>query len=237
MDNEELVILYKEGDKKALELIIKQNMNIIYKLANKYTFIKDKSVEIEDLIQSGIIGLIKGVNKYDVNNPNKAMLITYAIYCIDREMRVFYYGASEKEKSNKELINNCLSINVSIDKEGEEELSNFIEGIDYSFENVIEIEFIRELRIQLEECMKELLTLKEREIIEFRYKWNGIEMTFKEIGEIYNISAERVRQIETRILRKLRNSKWVRENAKEFAELGYINEFYMRIFKERGINL
>ena len=38
-------------------------------------------------------------------------------------------------------------------------------------------------------------------------------------------------------LRKLRNSKWARINSKEFGELGYIDEFYLDIFRKRGFDI
>ena len=48
---------------------------------------------------------------------------------------------------------------------------------------------------------------KERDIIEKRYGFNGREpMSLKAIGDEYNLTKERIRQIEKSALEKLRNN-------------------------------
>lgn len=67
MNNEELVQLYQNGDNKALEELIQGNTGIIYKIANKYDGI-NRELELDDLYQSGALGLITAAKKYDFNN-------------------------------------------------------------------------------------------------------------------------------------------------------------------------
>ena len=60
------------------------------------------------------------------------------------------------------------------------------------------------------------LNEKERKIIEMRYGLNGYnaQYTLQEIGEMFGVSRERVRQIESRALKKLRNpsrAKYLKE--------------------------
>lgn len=52
MSNEELVLLYQQGNKKALESLIEANEGIVKKLANKLNGI-NKMVEFDDLVQAG----------------------------------------------------------------------------------------------------------------------------------------------------------------------------------------
>ena len=55
------------------------------------------------------------------------------------------------------------------------------------------------------------LSKREREIIELRYGLEGqIPMSLKEIGELYNLTKERIRQIETRALDRLKESEYTR---------------------------
>jgi RNA polymerase primary sigma factor len=50
------------------------------------------------------------------------------------------------------------------------------------------------------------LTEKEREILELRFGLDGKNpMSLKEIGELYNLTKERIRQIEKKALERLRN--------------------------------
>jgi RNA polymerase primary sigma factor len=49
------------------------------------------------------------------------------------------------------------------------------------------------------------LSDKEREIIELRYGLNGQNpMSLKEIGELYNLTKERIRQIEKKALERMK---------------------------------
>lgn len=38
-------------------------------------------------------------------------------------------------------------------------------------------------------------------------------------------------------LRKLRNSRWARTNAKEFNKLGYIDDFYVEVLRSNGVDI
>ena len=52
----------------------------------------------------------------------------------------------------------------------------------------------------------ETLTERESKVIKHRFGLDGHkELTLKEVGELFNVSQERVRQIEAKILRKLRH--------------------------------
>ncbi len=64
-----------------------------------------------------------------------------------------------------------------------------------------------QLKKQLEESLSEL-TPQERQVIELRFGLRtGKTMTLAEIGEIYGVIGERIRQIEGKALRKLRYTK------------------------------
>ncbi|WP_300348112.1 sigma-70 family RNA polymerase sigma factor [Clostridium sp.] len=233
MSNEELFVLYKQGNKNALNELIENNKGVIYKIANKYKF---DGIEEEDLIQTGIVGLIQGINKYDIKNKNRAKLITYAIYWIDREINNYVNGRSEKDKMNNKLYKESISLNMPVGEEGTE-LGEFIEGVDYAFENIIEIEFLRELRIQLDSLMSDKLTLEEREIIKFNYGWNSREMTLQEIGEILGLNKGKVSLRKERALTKMRMSSWAIHNSKSFMEMGYIKKMYANSYYKHSSSI
>ena len=236
MINEKLVQLYQNGEKKALDEIIQANKGIINKIANKYDGI-NRELEFEDLFQSGVLGLIKATEKYNFKNEKKAKFITYAIHYINRYINNCVNGTSVKEVENNKFYHQCTSLNKPNGEDGEIELEDCIEEIDYGFENIEEKIFIANLRKELEEVMESTNTLEQREILKMKYGWNSNPMTLNEIGEIFNISRTRVRDIEIKALRKLRGSKWAIKNMKAFAELGYINKFYLSIFRDWGIEI
>ena len=236
MSNEELVNLYQNGDKSALDELIQANTGIISKIANKYNGI-NRELEFDDLFQNGVIGFIKAVEKYNLNHEKKAKFITYAVFYIDRYIYGCVNGWGDKEIKNNKFYSNCTSLNAPIGEEETEEIIDFVEEEEYGFENVEEKIFLSNLRNELEEVMQEYNTLREREVLKLHYGWNSTPMTFIEISELFNVSNSRPRQIESSALRKLRWSKWVRENAKKFAELGYIDSFYLDVFRSWGIDV
>ena len=95
------------------------------------------------------------------------------------------------------------SLDVPIGEDEESELGEFIP--DESADSVEDIVVKRELRRQLDETMKSL-TPRERDILELRFGWNDDRgRTLEEIGEMYGVTRERIRQIEAKALRKLRH--------------------------------
>lgn len=214
MTNEELVYLYQQGDKNALEKLIEKNKGIVYKLANKFYVEKTNSIDKEDLEQEGFIGLMVAAEKYDFNNLKKAKFTTYAVHWIYQKI----YRYMQQKNTNKET-----SLNIPIGEDGENELLDTIEGVDYGFENVEERLYIQKLHEELEEAMLKYNTLQEREILKLRYGWNNVKpMKLREIGEVFNISRERVRQSESHARRKIRNTPWGREMRREM----YIKKAY-----------
>ena len=60
------------------------------------------------------------------------------------------------------------------------------------------------LKSQLENTLS-VLSPRERQIIELYFGLNGTPLTLEEIGEDYDLTKERIRQIKEKALRKLRN--------------------------------
>lgn len=219
MTNEELVLLYQQGNSQALETLIDNNGGIIRKIANKFYGI-NKIIEFDDLIQSGVIGLIAAVKKYDINMENKANFITYAFHYIKREIVSCVNGRSSKEIENNKLNSSCVRLDTPLKEDADLDLKDIIESIDHGFENVEEKIYISQLRAELEITMKHNNTLKERDILKLHYGWDiNKRFNYNEIGEIFNISANRIISIESNALRKLRHSEWGKEKAKEYINL------------------
>lgn len=209
MSNEELVRLYQEGNKEALEELIEQNRGIIAKLSNKYMNI-NKTLEFDDLFNSGVIGFIYAVKRYDFNNDKKAKFITYAVHYINRYICSCVNGWSNKDIANTKFYNSCISINTPVGNNSDSEdidIIDTIESHDNSFENVEDKLYLKQLRSDLEKAMIETNTLREREVLKLHYGWNCKPCNYTEIAEIFNISRSRPRQAVVEALRKLRWSK------------------------------
>jgi RNA polymerase primary sigma factor len=104
---------------------------------------------------------------------------------------------------------------VSLDRPiGESEDASFGEFIEDSHtENPLALANNSVLRQQIDKLLK-TLTFREREIVRLRYGLgDGYTYTLEEVGRIFKVTRERVRQIEAKALKKLQNP--VRSHALE----------------------
>lgn len=110
------------------------------------------------------------------------------------------------------IKNDAGSINALIGEDGETELEYFIPASDTTIEDeIIDSTLQSEVRNLLYECN---LDDREIDIIMLRYGFNNRSpMTLEEVGKKYGITRERVRQIESRALRRLRNSRHIKKLA------------------------
>jgi RNA polymerase primary sigma factor len=97
-----------------------------------------------------------------------------------------------------------LSLNEPVDSNGDSELGDLLEqtGLPDTDELLLRESFSRALRDALSE-----LPARERKVLELRFGLDDDQpKTLREIGEVMGLSRERVRQIESRALNKLRRS-------------------------------
>ena len=243
---------YKSGDKNAASArkkIIECNLPLVISIAKKY---RNRGLPFEDLIQEGNLGLMRAIEKFDVNNG--AAFTTYATYWINqkilralaetsttihipvsayvdiKKMRQLYIDISDKENrtpSVKELAqklkipeakardyatylneNNYLSLNAPMSENDDTTLSEVIAdeeavspGEDIGNDELLGV---------FAEILKNF-SEKEQTVIKLRFGLTGDPpMTLEEVGNNLNVTRERVRQIESKALRKLRSPKYAR---------------------------
>lgn len=217
--NEELVKLYQEGTNEALEQLIENNQRMIYKIANKYKNILDgKRIDYEDLISEGNLGLILAAKKYNSELQNKCNFLTYAVYWIRRRINNYINGRNDKEIANNNLYNSCTSLYKPISEEENTYIVDVLKDntTDELYEAVEEKVLISALHRDLDIAMIENLTLKEREILKARFAWDSDKYTLDELAEIYGCVRERIRQIQVKSIRKLKNTTWARVSGKNY---------------------
>ncbi len=108
-----------------------------------------------------------------------------------------------------------LSLNEPVDDDGDSELGDLLEQavLPDTDERILQESFMQALRDALSE-----LPDRERRVLELRFGLHDDQpKTLREIGSIMDLSRERVRQIESRALNKLRRSHKTR------SLVGYLN--------------
>ena len=104
--------------------------------------------------------------------------------------------------------NGLTSLDSKVGDDEDSELSNFVKD-----DKIISPEQNANHIMMREELDKTLgiLTDKEKTVIEYRYGLiDGQERTLEEIGQMYGLTRERIRQIESKAIRKLQNPKYKR---------------------------
>ena len=227
----------KEGDEKAVELLVNANLKFVISVAKEY---QNQGLPLSDLISEGNYGLIKAAKRFD--HEKGFRFISYAVWWIrqsilqslndnarmvrlpaniinkitylNKEISKFefinerepvYGEIFDKDKEVMDLIYypKCLSLNETINEDGDE-LIELIPNLDDE-ENHLDID--NRVKDELQKTLS-VLDEREKEIIENYFGINtSLEpMTLEAIGEKYNLTKERIRQIKEKAIRKLRHN-------------------------------
>lgn len=184
----------QEGDKKAREILINHNLRLVAHIVKKY----NNSLEADDLISVGTIGLIKAVDSFD--NSKGVLLSTYASRCIENEILMLIRA----NKKHKDIVSLNAMLSPKTDSD-EMELANLIpaETEDDVFHQV-EVGCLMQ---DVERAMEKYLSPMEQEIIKYRYGICGYDIkTQKEVAEIFSISRSYISRIESKVIKILQKN-------------------------------
>lgn len=210
------------SEKKKIEQeILEGNLRFVITVAKQY---QNQGLDLSDLIAEGNLGLMKAIQNFDWSK--KLRFISYAVWWIRQSilqslnehartirLPVNVVQELQKEKKMVELkggelsdkfayLPNVINLESQINEDGDT-LMDFIpndnsEAPDASF-NTKEV---------LKEKLMSILAIldeRERAIIEDYFGLAGTSRTLEDIGNDFNLTKERVRQIKEKALRKLRN--------------------------------
>ena len=180
-----------KGDDEARNLLIEKNLRLVAHVCKKYM---NTNVDYDDLLSIGTIGLIKGINNFDIEKG--ARLSTYVSRCIDNEILMYL-------RSTKKL-NSEVYLNDAIGKDKDDNVVTLEEVLENDEKSVDDIVDLKMKVRKLYRKMKEVLKDRERTIIELRFGLNGQKpKTQNEIANSMGISRSYVSRIETKAIGKL----------------------------------
>lgn len=233
---DEKVILHGQ---RARDKMILANMRLVVSIAKKYAH---SNLELSDLIQDGSMGLMKAVDRFQVERGFK--FSTYATWWIrqsisrsisdtSRTIRLpvyihdmlsvvrkikRHYANEHGMEPDIEIISEISGIpastlkmlelynadTISIDQSVGDDDSTLVDVVkDTKNPTPEEYHKFKVLEAYVISILEEL-TKREREVIKMRYGIESDKKTLEEIGKIFGISRERVRQIESKAIKKLK---------------------------------
>lgn len=80
----ELIELAHQGNKEARDVLVMENMGLVYSISKRFA---GRGYDMEDITQIGTIGLIKAIDKFNLDQP--VMFSTYAVPMITGEIKRF----------------------------------------------------------------------------------------------------------------------------------------------------
>lgn len=181
----------KQGNDEARNILIEHNLRLVAHISKKYS---TSNVEQDDLISIGTIGLIKGINSFNVDKGSR--LSTYVSRCIDNEI-LMHLRATKKLGAE-------VYLNEPIGKDKDDNVVTLQEVLENN-ERPIEEEVDIKMKIKLlYDKMKSILKAREKTILELRFGLGGHKpKTQHEIAKMLGISRSYVSRIETKAIGKL----------------------------------
>lgn len=188
----ELVYYAKEDNEDANELLYnKYKPLIVAQAAKMYKYTSHCGIEINDLIQEGMLGFSYAINSYD--ETKNASFYTYAMTCVERKI---ISAITKANRQKNKFLNESISFDVTLDDESKQ-FDKLLSDDSYNPEKII----------LGDEQQNELLEVANRVLSDYEYKVFELKLnqfTYTEIAKILEKTPKAIDNTLQRIKNKIK---------------------------------
>lgn len=171
------------------------NQSITRELANQ-----NKTIRIP-------VHLIERINQ--MHRAERALSVSLGYEPSDEEIAKKMECTVEQVRNMHAISQTIVSLDSPVGENQDATYGDFI--VDQTASKADEEAEHKDLQDKLSNVMDKALTEKEKEVLVYRFGLDGGEpMTLDEVGSIYHVTRERIRQIEAKALRKMRSPKYAK---------------------------
>jgi RNA polymerase primary sigma factor len=211
----------EEETKEIQKELLEGNLRFVITVSKQY---QNQGLDLPDLIAEGNLGLMKAIENFDWSK--RLRFISYAVWWVRqsilqslnenaRTIRLPVNVVQELHKAKKELDNAGVDLpekfvnlpyTVNLDSPLNEEGDTLLDVLNNPNADLADANMSTEQTLK-DKLLSMLDVLDEREkiIIQDYFGLSGSTRTLEDIGNDFDLTKERVRQIKEKALRKLRN--------------------------------
>lgn len=196
-DERALILRSQAGDSEATALLLDNLAGLLHKMSRRWFNVMRGRFEYEDCFQEAVGGAMRAIEKFEVSRDLK--LITYATWWIQQRLSIM------REKMDvvrvplyRKSWDRSRSLNVPLGPGNEADRQSLLAS-DLEDDDVFRQLEKRDASAIAESLLK-CLTTRHKRIIRLRYAGFSLE----EVGEKLGITRERVRQLESKALLRLK---------------------------------
>jgi len=205
MTTAELAYRASSDDVDERNKLVVRELPQVYYVAARIRERLPKHVELEDLVQAGVIGLLEACRSYD--GSKDAQFSTFAKFrirgAILDSLRKLDWGSRTLRRRGREITSSIVKLESQLGRKPDDEEIDLIESAPSTGEdNPFELCLKGERKEQLAEAVSQM---SEREQLILSLYYNE-ELTMMEVSKIVGIAVSRVSQIHAAAMVKLRAS-------------------------------